>query len=337
MFTPALCDVLPFSAPSLRRLQGAMNDLHRIRLSLLVMGLGTGATALLSVVLNAGSPGAIAAFGLCGLALLAAHVSAYRERRLTRLSRLVILVAPVLIAMAIGPNALALPLVGVLSIAMADARRPSANAAWFTLVAVVAIAAQPHDEFVADLPVLPGYAFIVFLLAHVATALRRSMDDRDELYRQLVHQARHDELTGLPNRTVLKERLEGVIARGEPYAVMMVDFNGFKDVNDRFGHTVGDRLLQIVAGRLDECVRGGDLVVRFGGDEFVVLVEPCPERAVAAELVARIEAAVRRPADLGDTVVEVSASVGVAFDEPTPERALSVADAAMYAVKATSA
>jgi diguanylate cyclase (GGDEF)-like protein len=255
-----------------------MNELQRVRLSLLVKGLATGSAALAAVILNAGSPVVTGVYAACCLALLAAF-------------------------------------------------------GWFSTVAIISVVAQPHDEMIADLPALPGYTFVLFILAHLTTALRRSMDDREGLYRRLTHQARHDNLTGLPNRTVLEERLDALRAGDEPYALMMVDLDRFKHVNDTFGHAVGDQLLQVIAGRLDECLRGPDLVVRFGGDEFVVLVERCPEPAVAEELACRIEAAIRRPVTIDDLVLEIGASVGVAFDEPTPERALSAADAAMYAAK----
>jgi diguanylate cyclase (GGDEF)-like protein len=293
---------------------GVMNDLHRVRLSLLVMGLATGTTALSSGLIAPRSSVLTVVSTVCCLLLLAAFIIVYRDRGFSRVTRAVVLLAPVAIAWAIGPNALGLPLVATLALAIADARRPNALAAWFGGVAIVAIAAQPHDEVRADLPVLPGYLFILFLLAHLTAALRRSMDDRDDLYRRLTHQARHDQLTGLPNRTVLDDRLATLAARREPYGLMLVDLDGFKYVNDTYGHATGDRLLQVLAGRLDDCLRGSDLVIRFGGDEFVVLVEHCPRRAVAEDLAVRIRDVIRRPVVIGELVLEVDASVGVAFD-----------------------
>jgi hypothetical protein len=180
-----------------------MDATDRIRLSLLVMAFATGTTALVSAFLASDALLGTLVAATCSVALLAAFILAYRRQRFTRVTRLVVLFAPVPIAVVIGPNALGLPLVATIAMALCEGRRPTAIGAWYSVVALIALAAQPRDEALADLAVLPGYAFVLLLLAHLTATLRRSWDDRDELHRRLLHQARHDQLTGLPNRTVL--------------------------------------------------------------------------------------------------------------------------------------
>ncbi len=159
----------------------------------------------------------------------------------------------------------------------------------------------------------------------------------------LARQATHDPLTGLPNRTLLSESLTRALARRERAitepGLLFIDLDGFKQVNDRFGHGVGDTVLREVADRLLGCVRATDLVARLGGDEFVVLVEAATEGDdLGLELLAqRVRDAVSSPLSLLDgTPVRLSASVGVAVAEhgsDTPALLLERADAAMYRQK----
>ena len=152
--------------------------------------------------------------------------------------------------------------------------------------------------------------------------------------RQLQDLAMRDDLTGLPNRRFFEERLAVAVAAG-PAQVAMLDLNGFKDVNDRFGHAVGDRLLAVVAQRLADRLRGGDLVARMGGDEFAVLVTGASPEAMTG-IVDRLTAGLRRPVEVGGHELLVGASVGIAGDEGTddPYEVLRRADTAMYAAKA---
>ena len=104
-----------------------------------------------------------------------------------------------------------------------------------------------------------------------------NVDDRKQAQEKLHHRAFHDELTGLPNRAMFMDTLSRTLHRAErkqsSFSVLFIDLDHFKGVNDTYGHSVGDQLLQQVAERLRMCVREGDLVARLGGDEFVILVE----------------------------------------------------------------
>ncbi|MDR7325583.1 MULTISPECIES: putative bifunctional diguanylate cyclase/phosphodiesterase [Catenuloplanes] len=161
-----------------------------------------------------------------------------------------------------------------------------------------------------------------------------------EARRRLAHQATHDPLTGLANRELFGKRLSAAVdahrEQGRPVALLFVDLDDFKFVNDSFGHAAGDRMLQEIAARLQRCVRRDDMVARLGGDEFAVLLEADPG---APGLVGeRILAAVREPVLIDGKQVSVAASVGVVAPEPydiglTGDALLRRADAAMYAGK----
>ena len=151
---------------------------------------------------------------------------------------------------------------------------------------------------------------------------------------------RRDPLTGLPDRAFLLARLSALLRGDEgadrQFAVLFVDLNNFKRVNDAQGHLVGDRVLREVARRLVQCVRDGDHVVRFGGDEFVVLVEQVAARAEVEPIIGRIHAVLAKPIALPDGEVTLSVSIGAAEASPehhTAEDILSAADRAMYATK----
>jgi diguanylate cyclase (GGDEF)-like protein len=168
---------------------------------------------------------------------------------------------------------------------------------------------------------------------------RRLHQELDAERAKLAEQARHDPLTGLPNRTLLFERLQQALAvamrRGNPVAILFIDLDGFKHVNDRLGHHAGDELLVAVADRLEDAVRRIDTVARLGGDEFVVLCEDLDTDERPIEIANRVIAAIERPIIAGGEELAISASVGVAHstgaDEPSG--LLKRADAAMYAAK----
>jgi diguanylate cyclase (GGDEF)-like protein len=156
-----------------------------------------------------------------------------------------------------------------------------------------------------------------------------------------LHQALHDPLTGLPNRVLFFDRLDHAMRRQQrehaPLAVLFLDFDGFKAVNDRLGHARGDEVLQRAATCVASTMRGEDTVARFGGDELVVLSEHVRGRECAAGIAERIHAALREPLDVGGEEITLSASIGICFSpEEGPSRAelLSAADAAMYRAKA---
>ncbi len=150
---------------------------------------------------------------------------------------------------------------------------------------------------------------------------------------QLADLALRDELTGLPNRRALKDALRAAM-RSPGTQVAMLDLNGFKDVNDRFGHAAGDRLLVAVAERLARSLRGNDLVARMGGDEFAVLVAGATPAAMAG-IVERLLAALRRPVEVDGHDLLIGGAVGVGDNSGTddPWEVLRRADVAMYAAK----
>ncbi len=158
---------------------------------------------------------------------------------------------------------------------------------------------------------------------------------------QLRHLAFHDPLTGLANRALFRDRTEQALARQDRHggllAVLYVDLDGFKHVNDAFGHAAGDALLTTIAERLRGCVRAEDTLARLGGDEFAVLVEGVATNSDVDMLAARIVSAVAQPVAAGEQDATVGASVGVALREPAGASAgtlLRRADLAMYAAKA---
>jgi diguanylate cyclase (GGDEF)-like protein len=158
--------------------------------------------------------------------------------------------------------------------------------------------------------------------------------------RRLRHQALHDDLTDLPNRTLLYERVEDAIAdvsrTDGVAALLLIDLDRFKEVNDTLGHNHGDRLLEQVAARLQEAVRRGDTLARLGGDEFAVLVRDVPNRAAVVEVAARLQDAMKRPFVINDFTAELDASVGIAYcpDHGTDVHQLvQRADVAMYDAK----
>jgi diguanylate cyclase (GGDEF)-like protein/PAS domain S-box-containing protein len=165
---------------------------------------------------------------------------------------------------------------------------------------------------------------------------------RKQLELQLAREAHFDALTGLPNRRHLMEQLSRAMLRtqrqGQPLALLFLDLDGFKGVNDRHGHDAGDRLLQAVAQRLQRGVRRTDTVARLAGDEFVVLLEGLSSVEDAAPVIDTIRDALTQPVELpGGVTVQVGASVGSAIYAGEPdvgaEQLLSRSDAAMYEAK----
>jgi diguanylate cyclase (GGDEF)-like protein len=164
------------------------------------------------------------------------------------------------------------------------------------------------------------------------------------LYDELRHEAFHDSLTGLANRILFRDRVQHALDRGRgrtdrQLAVLFIDLDDFKSINDRFGHARGDELLAQVGGRLSQCLRAGDTAARLGGDEFAVLLEDLVDDAAATLVAERIVATMRRPFEVADTRQHLTASIGIAIghgDDATVDAMLLDADVAMYAAKATS-
>jgi diguanylate cyclase (GGDEF)-like protein/PAS domain S-box-containing protein len=171
-------------------------------------------------------------------------------------------------------------------------------------------------------------------------AMLQDISERKTLEAQLLHQAFHDPLTQLANRALFRDRLEHALARtareSGRIAVMLLDLDNFKTVNDTLGHAAGDRMLEVVAARLRSATRGCDTVARLGGDEFAVLLEQM-HASVGAEVVAsRIVEALQHPLEISlGSEVAVGASVGIAVlrDGETAEELLRNADVAMYEAK----
>lgn len=173
------------------------------------------------------------------------------------------------------------------------------------------------------------------------TERRRAEAERRALEEQLRHSALHDPLTGLPNRVLLMERLAAAVERcggedGGTCAVLFLDLDHFKVINDSLGHFVGDELLRTVAARLRECVRASDTVARFGGDEFVVLLDQTDAEQAFA-VAGRIQQVLATALDLDGYEAFTTVSIGVAMARgpgERPEHLLRNADMAMYQAKA---
>jgi diguanylate cyclase (GGDEF)-like protein len=157
---------------------------------------------------------------------------------------------------------------------------------------------------------------------------------------QLVHRAEHDSLTDLPNRGLFMDRLRFGIARAkrnnQPLALLFVDLNEFKPVNDRYGHQTGDRLLRVVAQRLVAAVREVDTVARVGGDEFAVILEAISDAEDAATVAVKIAECIGEPFSIDSHTLRIGASTGIAIypgDGDGVSSLLQHADAQMYRVK----
>ena len=174
-------------------------------------------------------------------------------------------------------------------------------------------------------------------LQSVANILGAAME-RAEAERQLRHQALHDALTGLPNLTILLDRLEHALERRGRgcLAVLFVDLDDFKTVNDTLGHRVGDEVLRDIAPRIAAAVRPADTVARFGGDEFVILCEDLSGHGDALAVAQRVRRAFDEPFLIGGSSRQLTASIGVAVrlpGEPAPADLIRDADAAVYRAK----
>jgi diguanylate cyclase (GGDEF)-like protein len=171
-------------------------------------------------------------------------------------------------------------------------------------------------------------------------ATHRDVTEQVRSEARITHMAQHDALTDLPNRVLLKERMEQALAatrRGGPsFAVLMLDLDRFKEVNDTLGHPAGDALLQAVAARLRQCVSESTLIARLGGDEFAVIEYVTDPVAEAGQLAEQIRRALSEPVDLGHHRVTTTTSIGIAIaprDGADPDEILRSADLALYSAK----
>ncbi|MGI9278557.1 MAG: diguanylate cyclase domain-containing protein [Endozoicomonas sp.] len=170
--------------------------------------------------------------------------------------------------------------------------------------------------------------------------LFQDITERKKMEDQLVQMAKYDSLTGLANRTLFREFLGASLARSQrrdkSTAVMYLDLDHFKEINDTLGHDAGDLLLKSVSDRLQECVREGDLVARLGGDEFAIILDDVAEASDAKLIAEKILTKIREPHDLDGEARHVGTSIGIATSEDTSDDAeslLKAADQAMYVAK----
>ena len=198
----------------------------------------------------------------------------------------------------------------------------------------VECALMTHDgEHFAEVRVLP-------LPNDELMVIVRDITERKQTEQELTRLAFHDTLTGLPNRALFTDRLQQALARAErhqqPLAVMFLDLDNFKIVNDSMGHEAGDQLLIAVAERLRACLRPEDTIARFGGDEMAVLVEGLEDPGEAVDVAERIARSLRAPVSLVGHELFVTASIGIALGTPGEEDSeglLRKADLAMYRSK----
>ena len=182
----------------------------------------------------------------------------------------------------------------------------------------------------------------LFLVGSIRDITERKLreDALEQKNAELSHQAYHDALTGLPNRKMfyecLHQSLERASSNQELVALLFLDLDGFKSINDTLGHNVGDLLLKAVASRLTKCLRGSDIISRLGGDEFTVILPAIPGREEAAKVAEKICTAIMQPFILEEHTVSVTTSIGISLypiDGQESDILVNNADAAMYRAK----
>ena len=203
---------------------------------------------------------------------------------------------------------------------------------------LVAISTQTTGLWALVVFIAPlAFARKMFQRTH---SLQQATDALAERQAENEHQALHDSLTGLPNRTLFQLELSGAIegarARGEQMAVMLMDLDHFKEINDTLGHHFGDLLLREVGPRLSTALREGDMMARLGGDEFGVLLPDLPDEQSAVAVAERLVEAMHEPIEVEGLALEVAGSIGIAVfpdDADDADALLRRADVAMYAAK----
>jgi diguanylate cyclase (GGDEF)-like protein len=195
---------------------------------------------------------------------------------------------------------------------------------------------EPRPWSKEDVAILSEHA----TAAATELALRRSLARRERQERKQRHDALHDALTGLPNRLLFSERLDRAIRRGKrrdaPFAIMLLDLDNFRVINDSLGHPAGDELLIAVARRLEACARAEDTVARLGGDEFAILLDRVTDAADAARVAERAQAALATAVDVSGYEVFTSASFGIVVAQngvDRPDYLMRSADLAMGRAK----
>lgn len=241
--------------------------------------------------------------------------------------------APSLKGYAIFSCVAALPLIGRLALTLNAIQLAAAVLACVMLALLLRMAIGMHKRLVEQLNTR-------FAFADIADELRTEMADRKRAEEQLVQLANYDSLTGLPNRTLFEQKLSNAIKRARrgdaQLAVLFVDLDRFKHINDSLGHQTGDLVLKRVAQRLKRCIKDRDTVARLSGDEFIVLVEHVDKRKDVSHLAERILRTLAKPMLLSETELRVTGSVGItllAADSPDAKSLLANADTALYRAK----
>lgn len=183
---------------------------------------------------------------------------------------------------------------------------------------------------------LPSLVVLLGIFATFSFFVLRHAVEAAKLIRINEQKATHDPLTGLPNRTLLFDRLERLASRKGEFAILYLDLDGFKSINDTFGHEAGDDVLREVARRLSSCLRMEDMVARLGGDEFAIVLADVADRETIKEVATRIKATIEMPIPSANTFTDIGVTIGVAM---APDHAVNYlelirkADIALYAGK----
>lgn len=179
-----------------------------------------------------------------------------------------------------------------------------------------------------------GYLRDIKIALHLEQIERKSAEEK------FIHAATHDNLTGLPNRTLFHDRLNQAMERyereGKTTAILFIDIDDFKVINDGFGHHQGDSVLVSFAERLNNCIRGYDTVARLGGDDFAILLDDLPHPHVAASICERITTSMAKPFSIEEEKVVITVSIGISlypYDGEEVTELLKNANSAMYTAK----
>jgi diguanylate cyclase len=206
---------------------------------------------------------------------------------------------------------------------------------------------QPFDElvelkkvFASSQQQLEAAQLQIETLTNANKRFRQKLIRLAKICMQARHLAHHDKLTGLPNRSLLLDRLKQAMGQTTRHhkqvALLFIDLDKFKNVNDRFGHLAGDKLLQQVADRLVNCVRYGDTVCRYGGDEFVVMLTEVDAKESAVAMMEKIRSRLSTAYALDGHIIEITASIGISVykaDGQNYNDLIKQADIAMYVAK----
>ncbi len=198
---------------------------------------------------------------------------------------------------------------------------------------------SPHEKWtmIAHIGKFFGYILMHFMMIDLSM---KDITARHEAEAEVLKLAHYDHLTGLPNRVLLADRLHQVMLhsqrRTSNLAVAFIDLDGFKAVNDSYGHAAGDHLLKVLAGRMQQVLREGDTLARMGGDEFVIVFVDVASPSACEPILDRLLQVTNQPVPIGDAMVQVSASIGVTLypqDDSDADLLLRHADQAMYKAK----